>query len=247
MDRFLFGRRQIVTQDHTAQPRYEVIPLSADDALDPQPGDEFNVGPQHTADVAYISGCLQRHFRYHPSLAVVSQTKLVWPTALPGHPAPDIALLSNLHEPTRRRPIIDLTGEGCAVRVVIEVVAPLFAHQDQIERPRRYAAAGVPELWIVDSGERPEQPRSQYTIHGYRLEHGVYMPIQPDDDGRLVSPSHRFWFQVSDDWTSFQLGDLRTGMPLTPLAEDAQVPPAGEVEARLRAESIASKLNFLGE
>lgn len=245
-DRYRFGRRQILSQDHTGQPRYRVEPLSPADALNPQPGDEFNVGAQHTADVARLVTCLRTHSRYNPAIAVVAGAILLWPDPDLDRPAPDIVLLNNLPDATRRHPTVDLAAEGASVRAVIEVVAPDFVQQDLIDKPRLYAAAGVPELWIIDSGLRPDQHEVRYSVTGYSLEGGTYRPLHADAQARVHSPSGRFWLAVNAAATEVILGDSRTGQPIVVQPDNDLTTPAAQVEAKLRAESIAAKLDLLG-
>ncbi len=241
---FRLGRRRLVTQDHTGQPRYTDLPLTVQDYLDPLPDDEFTLGEVHERDVQRIAAALRHHYRYNSAIAVLTRTKVRWNAAIAAHPAPDILLLDNLPEPSRPRALLDLTQEQAGVRAVIEVVAPLFVEQDLVELPALYAAAGVPELWLVDSGLRPDSNQTRYSITGYTLEEGVYRPLAPDATGRLISARGRFYFALAADAQDFILGDTRTGQPIAP-PPDVGSSTAARIEAELRAESIAAKLDFL--
>lgn len=241
---FRLGRRRIVTQDHTGQPRYAEIPLSVQDYLDPLPDDDFELGERHARAIRRMASILRTHTRYNPAVTVLTRTKVRWDAPLASHPAPDILLLNNLSEPSRPRPILDLAQEQVTVRAVIEIVAPLFAAQDLHDLPALYAAAGVPELWLIDCGLRPSTPQVRYTIQGFVLRDGVYAPIVPDDTGRLVSERGRFFLAVTPDAQDFMVGDTRSGQTIVPAA-DLDYPTSARVEATLRAESIAAKLDFL--
>ncbi len=65
--------------------------------------------------------------------------------------------------------------------LVVEVVSDDGVERDREEKLADYAAAGVPEYWLVDS--RPDQHRAEF----FRLVDGVYRPVTPDADGRYDS------------------------------------------------------------
>ena len=246
-----YGRRQIMTQNQTAQPVYQTVALTPEDFLNPQPGDEFFHGEQHDRDVRRLTGLLRHHYRYSPLISVLSGVKLIWPDAQLAQPAPDVALVNELPDPQRHRPLLDLAAEGVTLRAVIEVVSPLFAEQDRVAKRALYAQAGVGETWLIDAGlrsnlnpdQRPDQPH--YTITGLRLEGDHYVEIAPDGSGRLTSPACRIWFQATADPQGWTIGDARTGAALIAPPDLDEPPTAAQVEATWRAESIASKLNFL--
>ncbi len=65
--------------------------------------------------------------------------------------------------------------------LVIEVISDDSPERDRADKFAEYAAAGVPEYWLVDS--RPERPRAEF----FRLIDGIYRPVMPDADGRYHS------------------------------------------------------------
>jgi Uma2 family endonuclease len=77
-----------------------------------------------------------------------------------------------------------------AVDLAIEVVSESSVTRDHRDKLREYAAAGVPEYWVVDP--RPGKERTDF----YRLTGGAYAAIPPDADGRYqaaVVPG--FWLR----------------------------------------------------
>lgn len=80
--------------------------------------------------------------------------------------------------------------------LAIEIVSPDSVARDRRHKFREYAAAGVPEYWIVDS--RPGHHRADF----YALDtEGAYRPILPDADGRVhsqVLPG--FWLDPAWLW-----------------------------------------------
>ena len=66
--------------------------------------------------------------------------------------------------------------------LLVEVSSPESATGDRVEQWREYAAAGVREYWLADA--RP----AAAPLAGYRLgPAGDYLPIAPDERGRLRS------------------------------------------------------------
>lgn len=65
--------------------------------------------------------------------------------------------------------------------LVVEIVSDSSVGKDTRRLPERYAAAGVPELWLVDA--RGEE--ISFGVHA--LEAGSYVRTPPDADGRVTS------------------------------------------------------------
>jgi Uma2 family endonuclease len=66
--------------------------------------------------------------------------------------------------------------------LVVEIISPSSVQKDTKRLPREYAAAGIPELWLVDA----RGSRLQFQIH--TLREGRYVPIPPDTEGWALSP-----------------------------------------------------------
>ena len=242
-DEFRWGRRLVVTQDQTAQPTYQTTPLTLADFLDPVPGDEFAHGDRHAQDVTRLAAALYVRHRLSPFVHVFVGPKLKWADGRRPQPAPDLVVVGEISEPDRPRAELDLAAEPVVVRAVIEVTSPLFAELDLVDKLRVYAAAGIPEYWIVDTGLRPDQSELRYTILGYRLDGDAYKPIAPDAQGNLISPVLRIALQVTADARDYVIADARTGRPI--VADADALPNFGvRVEATFRAADIASKLDL---
>lgn len=63
--------------------------------------------------------------------------------------------------------------------LAVEVVSPTNPSHDSVTKLFRYAASGIPEYWLVDPVAR--------SFLVLRLEDGMYVPQEPDTDGRLAS------------------------------------------------------------
>ncbi len=67
--------------------------------------------------------------------------------------------------------------------VVVEIVSPSSVQKDTKQLPRAYAAAGIPEFWLVDA----RGSRLQFQINA--LEDGGYVPLPAEADGWSTSPA----------------------------------------------------------
>jgi Uma2 family endonuclease len=66
--------------------------------------------------------------------------------------------------------------------LIIELISPESVRRDRVEKLREYAAAGVPEYWLIDTRPAPAPPVC------YRLSPtGEYEPIVADASGRIHS------------------------------------------------------------
>lgn len=106
--------------------------------------------------------------------------------------------------------------------LVIEVLLPGHEYCDRIAKRDYYAAAGVPEYWIVD----PQQRQVAF----WRLVEGRYQPQQPDADGRyrpidipgLAFQSDSLWDE--ENW-------YRGGSQQTLFTLEAEPQPFRRIEA----------------
>ena len=99
--------------------------------------------------------------------------------ARPDGPAriPDLLFVAQEHR--NRIEAMRLNGPA---DLVVELVAPESVRRDCVEKLHEYAAAGVPEYWVLDTRPSPAPPLF------YRLTPaGEYEPIMPDAVGRIYS------------------------------------------------------------
>lgn len=244
-EEFYYGRRQLTRYGKTGQPSYTYLPLTQADLLNPQPGDEFVHGERHDQVVQTILLNLHYHYRYNPTIAVLSQMKVVWPKPGLAQPAPDILVIPNVSEPERVRPQFVVAEEAAQPTFVLEVISPRFVNIDLEDKVALYAQAGIREYFIVDTGERLDQTAMSYRVLGYRLEGAAYTPIAPDDQGRLYSQSTRLWFAPNVGPDGLLLIDKRTGKAIQPDADYLESAAAARAEAMNRAQNLVDQLDFL--
>lgn len=125
---------------------------------------------------------------------------------------PDLQVILNEHmdRVTDRR----LVG---ASDLVVEVISPDSVTRDRRDKLAEYAAAGIPEYWVLD----PREGRTSFELFTLG-EDGYYLTVQPDAEGRsrsLVLPG--VWFDAA--WlTADELPDeVELGLVMAEIASDA--------------------------
>lgn len=240
-DPFRYGYR---IQASASGGESEWIPLTAEDLLDPQFGDQVTQGGQHFSLVLLLAGMLRRHFEPREDVYVAGDLKMLW--GIPGlkRPAPDIAVIAGL----RRRPDPEpnswnVIREGARPCLIIEVVSSKDAETRSNGYDRKvviYQRAGIPEYLILD----PPTPatKGRFLLTGYRLDaEGRYRKIAPNPQGYLLSETTELLFGVAGDGRSPLIIDARTGERLLTSAEEAAA-RIRETEARQAAESEVTRL-----
>ncbi len=139
---------------------------------------------------------------------------------------PDVLFIA--HEHTAR--ITDLRLEGPA-DLVIEIVDDDSVERDRVEKLAEYAAAGIPEYWLVDP--RDDQRQTAF----YQLtERGDYDAVALDADGRYhsrVLPG--FWLRPEWFWREPRPHTLTM---LAAIAPEALAAVAAVTEPTRRADVI---------
>ena len=139
------------------------------------------------ADVAFFVAALLRHYVGFLNLGRVLMESVEMRPADAAR-VPDILFVKreNLNRFTDKR----LLGPA---DLIVEFVAEDSVERDREEKVAEYAAADVPEYWLIDA--RPGEERADF----YRLVGGAYQTAPLDGEGRyhsLVLPG--FWFRP--DW-----------------------------------------------
>ena len=142
----------------------------------------------HAAICSFVYDRLLDHLRAaRPGFALRNQTIRV---RVPGRTRsgrentrePDVVLLLDKHDP-RRGPEFWAGADLC-----VEVVSPDDPDRDHVAKLAEYAAAGVPEYWIVDPRDRtPDDPRGR-SVRVPTLEDGAYAGAVHEDGGEVASP-----------------------------------------------------------
>jgi Uma2 family endonuclease len=243
-DPFRYGSRWRRVRLPNGEVTEQEIPLTPDDLLDPQLGDEVPQSRPHAKVVTTLNDLLERYFDGDPDVQVLFDMKILW--GLPGlpNPSPDIAIVRGapLNE---GRSTFKVVEEGVLPCLIIEVVSYSDAEiyrNDHEKKVELYQRVGIPEYLVVDPSFSSEDP---LRLTGYRMgSDRRYRRIEPDSRGSLRSETTSLLFAPSEDGRTIRVGNAETGEWLLTAKEEEAAHKAAEERAqeaeaelaRLRAE-----------
>lgn len=241
-DPFRYGRRwrrvRLPSGEVTEQP----VPLTPDDLLDPQLGDEVTQSILHSDFVNTLFDLLKRFFASEDDVLVLSDVQMLW--GIPGlsNPAPDVAVIRGVRDKHDQTPqTFDVVEQGVRPCLVIEVVSfsdPEIRQNDYKKKVKIYQAAGIPEYVILEPP--PLSGLDRFLITGYFLSSdGRYLQNEADDQGRLLSRTTGLLFGNGEDGDLVVI-DVRTGGRLKTSLE-VQEAWEEEIESRQAAEEEAAR------
>jgi Uma2 family endonuclease len=237
-DPFRFGCRPRYVHLPDGEVEEQRIPLTAEDLLDPQLGDEILVqGGPHAKFSVGIFELLERHFEDDAGVLVTFDMKMIWHIPRLPDPAPDVAVIRGIRDKDEPRQVFDVVQEGVRPCLVLEVVSPQYEEtrrNDYEKKVRIYRRAGIPEYLIVEPILIRGLPVRQ--LMGYRLDaRGRYRRIEPDAKGRLLSETTGLLFGLAEDLTLIVF-DARTGKRLLRPSQIAAAQEAAEEQAQAAEE-----------
>jgi Uma2 family endonuclease len=236
-DPFRYGSRWRRVRLANGEVTDQEIPLTADDLLDPELGDEVTQSQPHAKAVTILNDLLERHFDDDPNVQILFDMKIVWGLSGLPNPSPDITVVRGARE-DEGRSIFNVVEEGVLPCLILEVVSYSDAamyKNDHEKKVEIYQRVGIPEYLIVDPSFSAEDPLQ---LTGYRLAPDKrYRRIEPDSRGRLHSETTSLFFAPSQDGRTVRVGDARTGEWLLTAREEESARKNAEAElTRLRAE-----------
>jgi Uma2 family endonuclease len=240
VDPFRYGWRWQRVRLSNGEVTEQQIPLTLDDLLDPQLGDEVTQSEPHFDFLLLLATLLREHYRSRADVLVAGDMKMLW--GLPGlkQPSPDIAVVMGVrrkHDPERGS--FDAIKEGALPCLIIEIVSAIDSEvrrNDYEKKVKIYQQVGIPEYLILDPPTPFTKGRLLWT--GYRLgSDGRYRRIAPDRDGRLLSETTGLLFGVDKDGETLLIVDSQTGErllePMEQARRDAEARKAAEERVRL--------------
>ncbi|HEX9941847.1 MAG TPA: Uma2 family endonuclease [Thermoanaerobaculia bacterium] len=251
-DPFRYGSRWRRVRLPSGEVVDQQIPLTVEDLLDPQLGDEVPQSGPHSEAATQLFDLLKRHFAPREDVLVTFDMKVLW--GIPGlpEPSPDVAVILGIRDKKRSRTLFDVPQEGVRPSLIIEVASPFdteVRRNDYEKKVDLCERMGLPEYLIADP-PFSEDDRLLWT--GYRMAPGGrYEKIQPDTEGFLLSETAGLLFGVADDertprvvdvatrerlFTSSEIDAARTREAETRKVAEERAKAAEDELARLRAE-----------
>jgi Uma2 family endonuclease len=238
-DPFRYGWRYIERWGEDGSLVIEQVPLTLEDVLHPQEGDQVTHSEAHQRRCVYLYDVLRAQLADDPTAVVLQDVRVAWDVPDVGAHGPDIAVILGVRE-RKNWSTFDVAEEGVRPALIIEVTSPETAALDRSAKLDEYELAGVPLYVLVDAVNRRRQPGLR--LLGYQLVAGVYQLLAPDERGRLWLAPAWTWLGVEEneivcyDEAGQALGDYRA--LAAALAQEAEA----RAEAEWRAEAARQAL-----
>src|SRR5487761_210712 len=208
-----YGWRYLRRRDAEGREYLEEVPLTLEDVLYPQEGDEKPMRPQHQIECAYLANVLRTRFADDSTVAVLSDCLIDWGVAEQRNHEPDIAVFREVRiPPNPRQGTFRLSPSGGRIALVIEVVSPDTRENDVVRKTVDYHRLGVPLYGMIDQ-QHEEGARH---LHGYRWTPSGYEELPLDAGGRLLLEPVGLQLALEDGWlacydavTGERLGDYQ--------------------------------------
>jgi Uma2 family endonuclease len=236
-DPFRYGSRWKSVRLPNGETVEEEIPLTPDDLLDPQPGDEVTQSDPHAQVVTTLHEQLKGYYEAVQDIVVFFDMKIEWGIYGLPDPSPDVTVVRGI--PKREgRSIYRVVEEKVLPCLIIEVVSYSDAamyRNDHIKKVKLYQRVGIQEYLIVDP---PFPPEDRLKLKGYRLaSRGRYRRIEPDSQGRLHSETTGLSFVPAEDGRTVGIVNAQTGEWLLTPSEERAARKAAEERAAREAET----------
>lgn len=194
-----YGWRYLRRRDSDGHETLEEVPLTLEDLLYPQEGDEIPMRPQHQIECSYLANVLRARCADEASVAVLSDCLIDWGVEEQRNHQPDIAVFHDvLVPPDPQRGTFRLIPSGGRVVLLIEVVSPDSRDNDVVRKPEDYHRLDIP-LYVLIDQQRERGPRH---LHGYRWTPAGYEELPLDAGGRLLLEPVDLWLALEDGWVA---------------------------------------------
>jgi Uma2 family endonuclease len=218
------------------------MPLTPELFLNPRVGDKIMQGKRHLDTARQIADRLEDFFRPVPDVLITMDMQHRFGRGL-DQPAPDVSVIRGVRNRDADRESFDVVAEGVRPCLIVEVVSPLSSRirkTDLEDKVTLYRRVGIAEYLIVDCQLRDRR----FRLIGYRLGSSGYQPIEPDEEGRLLSETTGLWFQIAPDDNQVKMFEHPSGKPLLTRQEirdlaqaESTARRAAEEKARIEAEA----------
>ena len=160
------------------------IPLTEAEFLHPQEGYHLPNSTFHDNAVADARDILIRRYASDPETGVFSDLIVKWDIEDLDDHCPDVFVAFGISNKEQNRTEFIVAEEGARPALIIEVVSPRYRKADRQTKVKEYAQGRVQEYVIID--RRTQRGQAIDEVLGYRLVDGQYLPLTPDDDGRIL-------------------------------------------------------------
>jgi Uma2 family endonuclease len=241
-DLYRYGWRYVRRDQADGAYVMEQTPLTLEDVLHPQEGDQVTHSDAHQRRRRYLVNVLEAQLAQDSTAVVLDDVRVAW-----DHPdlkphGPDIAVILGVRV-HKNWSTFDVAAEGVRPVLIIEITSPETASIDRSNKLEEYDLAGVPLYVIVDTVMLRKEPALR--LLAYTQTPTGYVVLPPDERGRIWLAPVRTWLGVENqeivcyDETGQPLGDYRA------LAEALAGETQSRLEAKQRAETAEARIREL--
>jgi Uma2 family endonuclease len=237
-DPFRFGWRYVRNPGANGASESERVPLTPEDLLHPQEGDEIPENTIQERDRTYLASVLRLQLADRPHVVILSDCLVNWGVKGLGKHSPDVSVFDNVADPEKNWRTFPVRKEQARPVLIIEIVSVdrydrKVRDNDVVIKVKEYYRAGVP-LYVIVDREEEEGPR---WLLGYRFGPRRYVPLPLDEQGRLLLEPVKLLLGMRDNRvvcfdavTGQEIGDLTSQVRARLAAESA----LAEAQARIR-------------
>lgn len=241
-DEPFYGWRSVRQKAKNGRYEYVLVPLSYDDLLNPQEGDQVIHSTKHQRIVRTLCNAIEAQLSHDPTALVLDDVLVDWGIPDLRNHAPDISVYFGVRE-RKNWTTFRVSEEGVRPTILIEIVSPETARHDRKTKVQEYHRAGVPYYILVDFVRERRQER--LVLVGYRWAPAGYEPLEHDAAGSLWLGPVRLWLGIDNneivcrDEAGQQLGDYAAQVLRTEAEFQARM---AEVQARVATEARLRQL-----
>jgi colicin import membrane protein len=176
----------------------EMVPLTREDVLHPQEGDQMVHNDVHEDDIAYLREVFKVRLAGDSSAEVFTDLLVFWDVPGLRNHCPDVTVVLGVRPRPARWRSFHVAEEGVRPQLLIEITSPSTRDIDLLTKRRQYYIAGVPFYVIVDELPGPDEEPRQLRLLGYRRGARRYRAMPLNEQGRLWLEPVRLWLGTED-------------------------------------------------
>jgi colicin import membrane protein len=235
-DEFPLGWRYVTRKLPDGSDTWDQVPLTLEDRLFPEEGDQIPDTPLHHRDREYCNLALRTQYEGDPRVAVVCDQLIDFDVARIRPMCPDLVVLFGIRVPPEvRAGTYRIARHGGHAVVALEFGSPSTRTLDVERKPPLFYRIGIEKYVFVDRGPRGDAPAQ---LRCYRRGARTWVQMTPDATGRydLAPVSVLIGLEQDLVW----LYDAKTGERILDHSETVQRQLSAEEKARDEAQARAS-------
>jgi hypothetical protein len=213
------------------------VPLRPEDLLFPEEGDQFVSTKGHIRDCSYLEGVAEDFADAHPGTLAFREHRIDFGVQGIQPLLPDLSLFKCADEWDINRGTFPVKPMRAKSLLTLEVSSGDTRRNDLVLKPDLYYRAKVPLYVIID--RRAGRSRNELRLLAYRAARGGYVPLAPDEHGRIWLEPLEMWLGIEKDRAICYDKD---GNRIAPANEQARQAKAQATELAKRVADLEAQL-----